>query len=483
MHECISCITQSVKYKLLWEVGVPASPFSYLEVFMKRFKKIIYFMLPLLMCCVLLVPETVRAASAPFVVVSLDKTTPVSFGVELAESSFYQTFGGRLGDDDAPYSGPLYCVVTGTFYDFTYSDTVFYGNIYFSTEPFQLLSYSGDSVDNYNFSLCAPGGFTRCDVAVDLTNSLKRVNNWWEYTAGNNISTAFSISKSNFIGSSHDVCDAFNVMYVDGWYEEPVPENPFSDILDNLQDSLDADEAVQNEALDTEDVTPNVFLRVFQGMTTILRNISQYVADLYNWFTDFVDYFINDLVPNVLQSGFDGIKEAISNLKDALLDAIAGVLPAEFVSIVKEIYNSGLDADGVFGLDTFFKYWLVPDPDMINSCFEENSTENLSVHRVISFTEDFFDDMKSLEPVAPMFTIPAGKYGFITFESDYNITFSWFDKFKPYTDPLIAAFLYIGILWRLFCNIPGLFSGASAAASSSLSLHDRIIRDSHRNGG
>ena len=439
---------------------------------MKRFKKIIYCMLPLLMCCVLLVPETVRAASAPFVVLSLDKTAPVSFGVELAESSFYQTFGGQLGDDDAPYSGPLYCVVTGTFYDFTYSDTVFYGNIYFSTEPFQLFSYSGDSVDNYDFSFCAPGGFTRCDVAVDLTNSLKRVNNWWDYAAGNNISTAFSIGKSNFIGSSHDIYDTFGVMYVDGWYEEPVPENPFSDILDNLQDSLDADEAVQNETLDTEDVTPNVFLRVFQGMTTILRNISQYVADLYNWFTDFVNYFINDYVPNVLESGFDGIKEAISNLKDALLDAIAGVLPAEFVSIVKEIYNSGLNADGVFGLDTFFKYWFVPDISHIKSEFDNVFSSIGELQLLLDFAEYLKDTFFSIHPVAPVFVIPAGSYGFITLPNDIKIDFSWFEDWKSYTDPLIAAFLYIGVFWRLYINLPGLISGVAGSIGSSPSVDE-----------
>ena len=59
---------------------------------MKRLKKIIYSALPFLMICVLLLPLTVRAADAPFVVESLSKTAPVSYGIEYSEASFRANF-------------------------------------------------------------------------------------------------------------------------------------------------------------------------------------------------------------------------------------------------------------------------------------------------------------------------------------------------------------------------------------------------------
>lgn len=42
-----------------------------------------------------------------------------------------------------------------------------------------------------------------------------------------------------------------------------------------------------------------------------------------------------------------------------------------------------------------------------------------------------------------------------------SINFSWFAKFKPYTDLVLTGFVYLVFAWRLFARLPSIINGIS----------------------
>lgn len=47
------------------------------------------------------------------------------------------------------------------------------------------------------------------------------------------------------------------------------------------------------------------------------------------------------------------------------------------------------------------------------------------------------------------------------FEGELFISFSWFEKFKPYTDLFLTGFVYLSFVWRLYRRLPSIISGFS----------------------
>ena len=45
------------------------------------------------------------------------------------------------------------------------------------------------------------------------------------------------------------------------------------------------------------------------------------------------------------------------------------------------------------------------------------------------------------------------------YEGSLAIDFSWFAKFKPYTDVFLTGFVYLFFVWRLFARLPSIING------------------------
>lgn len=54
------------------------------------------------------------------------------------------------------------------------------------------------------------------------------------------------------------------------------------------------------------------------------------------------------------------------------------------------------------------------------------------------------------------------------------IDLQWYSQYRAYGDVVITAFVYLFFLWRVFCNIPSLFNGASSFAENSLKINEFI---------
>lgn len=237
--------------------------------------------------------------------------------------------------------------------------------------------------------------------------------------------------------------DDSNDDYVFDWSEH------IENFEDFMEENEEANNEIQQEELVTEEEEPNVFLRVFQNIGTMFENATTLLQNTRDMLSSAIGEFFTNTIPNLLQNAFNVI------------------LPDEVMSIFHELYISGLNSDGVFSLSSFFDYWLIPDEDFLNTQFEDLKDSIPLVGAVTDIGNSIHTGFSTLEPKSPVFTIHAGTYGVLVIEKDYTIDFNWFLPFKKYTDPVAAAFLYVGVAWRLYVHLPGILNGITGATPST----------------
>lgn len=311
--------------------------------------------------------------------------------------------------------------------------------------------------------------------------------------------------------------------------------SPKNEFIDNGYEFGSTLENIQTETLVTADEEPNVFLRIFKNISIMVSNAGIYVQALYEEFVHAIDYFFNEIVPEVFYKTMSEINKTIydildffngfyENIKDVLLavfltiwnhEIIAGIslhsiweffrdiliemrdalqqlasgesslgdlvisaLPDHLEQIFAVIWNSGA-VDGEFNLLAFFEFWLIPEEDFLESTFYELKENRTGLLRVIEIKDEIELGLVSVEPVAPVISISGGTYGILTIK-DIELNFYWFEAWKPYTDPIIAAFFYMTYIWHLILQIPGIIHGGAGAVASGGYYAEREIKRQNR---
>lgn len=232
------------------------------------------------------------------------------------------------------------------------------------------------------------------------------------------------------------------------------------DILDNFENFVEQSSEYNNIAQKQElvDSTSNpndgIFQTILQAISGLIHTGNSITQQISNQIQNFVDQFFNNFAQNAL-----GL---LSEIKDSL----GNILPENLTSMIDQLYESGLDSEGNFGIDTMFDYWFIPDKEFMLSQFENLKDSVPLVSSVLTLGSDIYNDFINLEPESPTLVIPAGTYSVMTLENDYIFDFEWFIPFKKYTDPVVAAFLYIGAAWRLYTHLPGILAGVTGFVES-----------------
>lgn len=242
----------------------------------------------------------------------------------------------------------------------------------------------------------------------------------------------------------------------------------FFDALEDFKDFTEENNEHYNNAMN-QTVTENsnnpndsVFQNILQAMVGSLTTNNSISQQISNQLQHFTEQFFN----NFAQYSLGLINDILNTLNE-----FTGKFDS-LLEITGQLYESGLDPDGNFGVDTMLGYWFVPDPDSMHDMFSEAINSSSEFAEILDFAEWFKQHLIDLEPVAPMFTIQPGEYGFITIENEIRISFEWFEVWKPYTDPLIAAFLYITYFWHLFMSIPGILNGTAATTYAATHMQE-----------
>lgn len=251
--------------------------------------------------------------------------------------------------------------------------------------------------------------------------------------------------------------------------EEPEEDNDFffgafEDFADFGEQSSEHYNNAMNQTVTENSNSPNdsVFQKLLQAMVGSLTTNNSITQQISNQLQHFTEQFFNNFAQYSL-----GLMNDILNTLNEFTGKFDSLL-----EITGQLYESGLDADGNFGVDTMLGYWFVPDPDTMHDMFSEAINSSSEFAEILDFAEWFKQHLVDLEPVAPMFTIQPGEYGFITIKNEIRISFEWFEVWKPYTDPLIAAFLYITYFWHLFMSIPGILNGTAATTYAATHMQE-----------
>lgn len=259
--------------------------------------------------------------------------------------------------------------------------------------------------------------------------------------------------------------------------EEPPADNDFffgafEDFADFGEQSSTHYNNAMNQIVTENSNNPNdsVFQNLLQAMVGSLTTNNSISQQISNQLQHFSEQFFNNFAQYSL-----GLMNDILNTLNEFTGKFDSLL-----EITGQLYESGLDSEGNFDVGTMLSYWFVPDVDGIKRSYD-NTIGQINTFDVVTDTMlGFLSSIQEVEPVAPIFTIPAGTYGLLTLKEDILIKFDWFESWKPYTDPLIAAFIYVTFFWHLFKQLPGIISGSAATTATVGHFNDAAIKDANR---
>lgn len=502
---------------------------------MKMFKQFKYKLLPVLLVIVLVLPLMFTPIKAH--ATSLIFQYPLSWSIE----DYY-----GLSGEEIAYQAFLYDLNTakkcnGWNWENVYSLVIRSGGwigVLLGTGPIYCTDTDGvyQTGDTLRFYVNGTGTHIYADGGI--FNASYGLASWDKFT--------ITIGTQDIIYCSHDIYDKNgNVLFVrstpldDGKDDESdsnIPSydhnySPKNEIIDDGYEFGSTLENIQTETLVTADEEPNVFLRVFKNISIMVSNSGKYIQALYEEIVHALDYFFNEIIPEIIymtlhdiretlfgifdfiDSFFEKIKEVLLSvfltiwnheivagislnsiweyfrdifieIRDILSDLVSGevsageliisALPDQLEQIIAAVWNSGCE-NGEFSIKSFFDFWFIPEDNFFETTFYELKNSREGLFEVFEIMDYIKSGLLGVESTAPVIRIPGGTYGFLTIP-DIELGFSWYEKWKPFTDPLIAAFLYVTYAWHLILQIPGILSGSAGTVASGNHYESNEIR-------
>ena len=213
---------------------------------------------------------------------------------------------------------------------------------------------------------------------------------------------------------------------------------------------------------EVEDPEPDTFdpptAPSWDSNKTPLENI----ADLISWVGSLIAYCFEYLF-DLISDWFSTIKRTIESAIKLLYDNFVSFFKPyfdKFVSVLEVIKDFFTDPVATFSL------LFVPDVSDVTSLIVSADTIGLAPLVTATHTK-FVSVYSSIVSVIPVyyFHVPSCTFHGVEI-GNFDISFTWFQTYKPYSDTIISAFLIVGWLYWLFTNASGIIRGSSSA------LHD-----------
>ncbi len=177
------------------------------------------------------------------------------------------------------------------------------------------------------------------------------------------------------------------------------------------------------------------------------------------FFSNFISWF-NPLSDNFI----------LKKLWEFLTNIISFVNPADENFLGKKIIEL---------LENSLKFLFVPSEDAINGLV--NSVKgHFEFVDTINSTIDMVKGMFDNTDVLPRFSITLPENNWYNGEI-VVMDLSWYAPYKQYGDTIIAGFVYVFFIWRIFINLPNIISGA-AGAISDVTIASNGIEEYHKSG-
>ena len=344
--------------------------------------------------------------------------TPIVFNVSTASSPLGTLFG--------------YSPRTITRMDNSEVTFTAYAPAYFNND---ISDISGNIVLYFDGSSSDPTYVTGHAVPPDPTTSF----------LGNNADFGASISSSTFPNVptiSHYNPNTYNPPSVDNTNLESLVES----LIDIIQYNL------------------TYIVNSIQGfVTSIITTIQE-----YGKYVGSIIAYVGKVIITNIQYAIQNLYENLVSLFQPILNFISEVLTG-IKTIVDEIISLGTDENGNFSLTTLFVNLAIPDFDDLQDLIEDSDTFNvISVFTTISGkVQTEFATLQGLTS-QKIIHVPSCIYHGQEI-GDYDIDFSWYDRYKTLGDGIISAFLIWNYIWFLFFRFPYWLRGNSSDFNGMIS--------------
>lgn len=184
-----------------------------------------------------------------------------------------------------------------------------------------------------------------------------------------------------------------------------------------------------------------------------------------------------------------------SGILASILDVITSI-PTKIIDFLTTILNTIIDllTSVVDFINNFFsnlleflKNLFIPSSDFIEEQKEKLTSSFAFVDEVKTLFSDLYYMMNSNYPVkAPELNIDLSKIEskYYKLEGTVNfLDFSWFARYKPYSDNIISAFIIFFLFFNIFKNLPSIINGMSAIENDHQTREHRIAVQQKKEGG
>lgn len=193
-----------------------------------------------------------------------------------------------------------------------------------------------------------------------------------------------------------------------------------------------------------------IFKGAFGDISSILDSLNPvsdnfFLKKLFDWLNPFSENFF-------LKTLFDWLNPFSENF--FLKKLFSWIDPTSDDFIGKKIAELFSD---------LFKFVFVPSEDAINGLV--NSVKSHfgfvdTINETAQMIKNMFDDMENLPKLT--ITLPENQW----YSGDVTvIDLSWYAPYKQYGDTVIAGFIYVFFLWRIFVNLPNIISGGAGSVN------------------
>lgn len=202
------------------------------------------------------------------------------------------------------------------------------------------------------------------------------------------------------------------------------------------------------------------------NLTYIVNSIQGFVSSIITTIESYGQYvgsiiaYVGKAIITNIQYAIRNLYENIVSLFEPILNFIAEVLTG-IKSIVDQILLYGTDQNGDFSLTTLFVNLAIPDSEDLQDLIEDSDTFNvISVFSTINTkVRQEYATLQGLTS-QKIIHVPSCIYHGQEI-GDYDIDFSWYDRYKTLGDGIISAFLIWNYLWFLFFRFPYWLRGNS----------------------
>lgn len=214
----------------------------------------------------------------------------------------------------------------------------------------------------------------------------------------------------------------------------------FGNVLDKVAGLQDAMIAKFNAFLDW---AADIRQLIVDKVQEVIDWSSGNWKSLFDWAADIRQFFLDK---------FLDLFEKLTLIRETLLD-----IPGLVFDKMKEL----------------FEMFFIPDEEAINAKFEAVREKFAFIESVSGYGEHLVGFLQSASgSKAPVITIDlsaySGKYSYGT--STITMDFSWYAKYKPTVDNLVAGIIYATWLWHLYKRIPELIHGQGMTAAHVIDL-------------